>query len=810
MTGGPGWWAGRSPVPRGGRRSAGAAMLVLVAAAAASVLARELVLDTTVGAVYDWLVGAPAGLRAAALAALLAGVAITVRPRLRRHRRPQPDVAEPAGSSLPPAPTSFVGRERDLEAVLELLAPGPGTEHEPRLVGVVGHRGVGTSALAVHACHRIADQFPDGVIYLDLRGLATDSALSGESALHLVMHQVGLAEPRSRRPPDLEDAAVRLRDWLGQRRVLLLLNNVDQPEQVRRLLPAGPGCAAVLAGSVDLERLPGVRLRRLAELPEADAVRLLAAVSGPGRVDRSPRDAAALVNECGRQPLAIRLLGQLLRDRGWQLPHVVDVMQQVARASPYAPEPGELGSFRQVWDACDVTYRDLTTEQRRLFRLLALVPTIEIGRNAAAAVAGLPPERTTRLLEELARRGLVESARPGYYRVRQLLAGSARSHLEHEDSRWRLDRARRRLVRYYALLTEQYAEPLLLVRRRAGGGLPAGITDTEGYRWFRREHETLRRLVTSPAVVPLARSGAGDRHLAALKPWLWRLAVGLCTWYAAEGRLDAWQEVCRAVLAMPTPRGWWVRLSFVARRASPTAVAFWAHNELGVVHRLRGETGPAYHELDIAVRLARGRRHRGLAQVQTNLGLVLIDQGQLELAVRELERGLALRSRSDHRGRAISALGLGTAHLHAGDLEAARRHLSRAANEFELLGDERGMAASLNAVGLVLVEQDDRIGTEEHWDLARRLYTEAGDDLGRASVLLNLGAELLRSRPEQAARARDLLTESVLLRVGHPETRHTALAYARLADASQRCGELDAAQLYRQEAARILDDLSRS
>lgn len=806
------WIRKRVSTLRGNRKSTFRALLIFGGTAVLSylgVLAREIFLDTTIGAVYDRIREAPFIVQLVAVAALITGTVAGLKPWLLR-RRPQADVTETPDNPLPPALTPFLGREADLDDLVALLGPPTDAPHKATVVAVVGWRGVGTSALAVHVTHRIADQFPDGVVYLDFRGPATESALTRESALYLVMHQVGLAEPRSRRPHDLDEAVKRLQRWLATRRLLLLLDNIDDPEQVRSLLPRGPDCRAVLAGGVDLEKLSGVHVHRLRELSEPAAVRLLSAVSGRALATQDAQAATALVNECGRQPLAIRLLGQLLRDRGWPLSHVVEVMQRAARTSPYAPEPEELGSLRQVWDACDVTYRDMSAEHRRLFRLLAVVPTIEIGRNAAAAVAGLPPERATRLLEELARRGLVESARPGYYRIRQLLTSSARFRLDHENSRRQLNRARLRLVRYYALLAEQYAEPLLLLQRRAGGDVPGGISNTKGHRWFRREHETLLRLVTSPAMAPSA-PPTGEQYPAALTRWLWRLAVGLCTWYATEGRLDAWEEVCRAILDratldMAATRGRWARLAAV-RRVSPTDVAFWAHNELGVLHRLRGNTDAAFATLQTASRLARGRHRRGLAQAQTNLGLALIDQEQLDLAMRYLEEGLALRSRSDHRGRAISALGLGTACLHAGELDAARRHLSHAANEFDLLGDKRGSAASLNALGLVLAEQDDQLGTEEHWELARQRYAEAGDDLGVASVLLNTGAYLIRPGPDpvaRAAQARDILTESLRLRAGQPETRYTALAYLHLASASALCGDHDAAQHHRREAARLL------
>jgi len=761
--------------------------LVILATVALWLLARELLVDTAVGAVADWIGSRPMWAQLI-IAAVLAAAGIAAF-RLGRQR-PKPDAVQTFLGGLPPAPSNLVGRDADVEAVVESLING-------QVVAVVGRRGVGTSAVAVHAAARVAGRFPEIPTYMDLRGLSNRPPHTAESALHQLMSRVGLAEPRSLQRRDLDEAARRLQAWYAEHRTLLFLNNVDDPRQVSRLLPMSGGCAVVLAGSLDLEALPRVRIRRLDELSEAAAVELLSVVGGADRVGQDPAAARDLVTECGRQPLAVRLLGQLLRDRDWPLRQFVDEMRRSARASRHFPPGEQPDSLSRVWDAADVTYRDLSPEQRRVFRLLALVPTIEIGRNAAAAVAGLPPERATRALDELARRGLIESARPGYYRVRQLLAGSASYHLISEDSQRQRQRARFRLARYYALLAEQYAEPLLFAHKRNDDSPTTALVETEGYRWFRREHATLLRLITSPAP---------DDELTRAKPWMWRLAMGLCTWYAVEGRLDAWQTVCEAILQMPAPQGFRTRLTGTTRMWA-TEVAYWAHNELGVLYRRRGRTDNAYSELERALRIATQWRLRSRAQVETNLGLVLVDKGQLDRAIRHLEQGLKLRARSDVRGRAISQLGLGIACLHAELHDSARRHLSHAANEFERLGDRAGQAAALNALGLVLAGQGDRTGIREHWDLARQHYADVGDELGEASVLLNVGADRLRDRPDQAAACRRILTESLQLRKGQPETIYTALAHQRLGDAAALDHDEAAAEHHRAEAQRILDGL---
>ena len=474
---------------------------------------------------------------------------------------------------------------------------------------------------------------------------------------------------------------------------------------------------------------------------------------------------------------------------------VVEVVNETLRVSPYRQWKVESGALRRVWDACDLTYHEMSAAHRRLFRLLTLIPTIEIGTHAAAAVAGLHSDRAAALLEELVRRGLVESASPGRYRVRQLLATSAQLRLEHEESARQLTRARLRIARYYAVLAERYAEPLLVGPIRPGREHERDAAIDESRRWFEHEHEVLFRLVTTQLRTGRpARHGDLAKQSHSVDRLLWRVAVGLCRWYALDGRLDDWQEVVQAVLRMPLA-------------TSKAVIAFWVHTELGVVHRLRAEPRAAWQELQLAASVARGSHGRGLAQTQTNLGLLLIDQGQFDSAVRYLELGLALRSRSDRHGRAISTLGLGTALLRAGDLEAARQQLSQAANAFELAHDETGLAASLNALGVVLWEQNDRLGAAEYWELCRERYVAAGDDVGLAGVLLNIAADLIHTHPEQGADAVDMLSESLRLRAGHPQTRGTGLVNLHLGDALALCHDTDQAEQHWREALGILAPL---
>jgi tetratricopeptide (TPR) repeat protein len=239
-------------------------------------------------------------------------------------------------------------------------------------------------------------------------------------------------------------------------------------------------------------------------------------------------------------------------------------------------------------------------------------------------------------------------------------------------------------------------------------------------------------------------------------------------------------------------------------RRQDRAVVSWALNELGAVHRMQGNPEVARNVLTAAQRLRTGWRSRGLAQVETNLGLTLLDLGEHDHAVHHLADGRILRARGDHHGRALSDLGLGLAYLVGHRYGEAHTHLQEAANAWTALDDRHMGAAAINTLGLVLWEQGDRYGALEHWHRARELYDQVGDALGLARAMLNIAAAFLAAHPHRAKEAVELLTESLRLRAGQPESVGTGLCHFHLADALARSGDAAGARDHRRHAARIL------
>jgi tetratricopeptide (TPR) repeat protein len=712
-----------------------------VAGGIASNILADLV-DRNLGAV-TWITAGAAVVIAGALAALEV--------RSRRAR-----VADEALEPTPPVPVreawvptdlpdtaGFVGRRVDVDWLVDAVRGG-------HTVALLGRRAVGTSACVVQAANAVRSRFPDGQLYLNLRKpdrSGTGRALRAREVLEALCRKVGIDEAALAQARDLDAVATLLRTGLGDRKVLLVLDNVDSPEQVRPLLPPAAQCRLLLAGGPALASLDGVRIRQLAEPPVDDAVELFAAaVRAAGSVRRGLRidpDVRRMVELAGRQPHAVRVLGRWLAEQGWS-------PEELLRALRHGLTSDRADPTLLLLASRDRAYRSLTAGTRRMVRLLALVRQ-PLSRNAVAALAGTNRGRADRMLDEAATGAFVTVTPDGRYRLRPLLVGYTQVHLQCDEPPRRRVAAQARLVRYLAHQAERSAD---------------GV---ESSGWFARHESLLRTLVREPWGTPGALPADPPRRM---RHWWLRLAVALCTWYAAAGRLDDWAAVCRAVLDSP-----------MAARGS--AVAGWGHNELGVVRRLQGDPHEAAVELTAAVAL---RHRRGAAQSRTNLGLALLDQGDFDGALDQLQRARRQRSPQDRTGQALTELGLGAAFLAREEPRVACHHLILAANRFEANGDRRGYAAALTNLALAQWWLGERLDAAQAWSAALDCHPAVGEPHAHAAALLNAGAIVAdgtvagRAGP-RAVQARELLEESLRMRtsVGGPIGR-TLLYLGDVAD----------------------------
>lgn len=728
-------------------------------------------------------------------AALAAGwLVLLAWQQVRSQRAAERAAVEPASpiQVLPTAPATtlpytsgFTGRDEDVRWVVVALA----SEHA---VAVVGRRGVGTSSCAVQAANEIRVRMPKNTIhYLDLR--PGGRPLGARDMLAALARAVGTQPPRSGRPAELADAATRLRHRLDDERILLVLDNVDTPAQVRYLLPPTARCRLLLAGTPALARLDGVAARMLAEPDSDEAVELFATAgqAASGASTRRPdpkRDPAVreIVELCGRQPRSIRALGYRMAQYGWRSADLLAILRGAIEAPAHHPQP--LADALIPLTDRDTAYTALSPAARRLFRLMSL-STVALDLPSLRALAGLSPNRLRALLEELTDHAFVVGTAGDRYELRPLLSRYARLHLRHEERTGRRIAAQTRLVRLLARRAERHVASLAVAGLRAPGGvtLPTRGADLpldgDPYGWFELNGDLLRSVVKSASDVP---SRPLPRRL---RRWWFRLAVALAGWYAHEDRLDEWDEVCDAVLDAPTA-------------GDRSEIAAWAHNELGVLRRRRGDPQGAVSALTLAL-AERGRRDT--AQPQLNLGLALLDLGLVEDATEHLELARRHRARADRAGQALTDLALGAAYLARNDADSAHHYLIRAANTFRSIGDSRGYAAALTNLVLVESELGEHLEAAQSWTAALREHDGLNDPIGRAGALLNGGAAVATAAPARAEEAYELLTESRRLR----ELRRPHAGLGRtllyLGDVAQLLGRPDAARGHWADAAGVCE-----
>lgn len=376
--------------------------------------------------------------------------AVTVAPEPAEEPEPreeEPVHELPRPAQLPATVSDFTGRKEISRRLRTMLGSHTGALSSHTAEGVpvaviCGIGGVGKTTLAVHVAHAADDLFPDGQLYADLRGY-TGEATAPESALGAFLRALGI-------PPDVipevpAERSALFRSLLADRRILVLLDNARDAEQVIPLLPGSPGCAAIVTSRVKLADLPGARLFDLDVMEPDEALSLFASVAGPERVAAEHGAAMDVVAACGFLPLAVRIVAARLAARpSWTVASLVPRL---------ADEQRRLDELRVGNLAVEATfalgYGQLDPAQQRAFRLLSLPNGPDISAGAAAAVLSLSPFEAEDLLESLVDASLLEAPAPGRYRFHDLLKLFARRILDRTERQQAKTLALRRLLGFY-------------------------------------------------------------------------------------------------------------------------------------------------------------------------------------------------------------------------------------------------------------------------------------------------------------------------------------------------------------------------
>ena len=637
--------------------------------------------------------------------------------------------AIPVPRQLRPDIPGFAGRRAEL-AVLdrlleEALGDSPDASRPPVIVSVQGTAGAGKTALAVHWAHRVRDRFPDGQLYLDLRGYGQGRPVEPAAALETLLRALGT--PADRVPVGVDERSALLRTLLAGRRVLLLLDNAGGSEQVAPLHPRlgrhGPGDQPQPAARADraVRRAPG-GARPDARRRGGRAARR-GARPGPHRLD--PEAVAEIVERCARLPLALRIFAE----RAARFPDTplrrlaAELRDERGRLTALDTGDGDDTDLRMVFSW---TYRALDEASARMFRLLGLHPGEEIGVGAAAALAGpetAPDEAAaTRLLDRLAADHLLRSRSPGRYDFHDLLRAYAAERAREAGRGRRAAAPGARLVpahRAQRRPAPAARGPHGPGRAAAGGGAAARVRPPGGRGRLVRD-----RAANLMAAVRTAAAHGRYGHA-------WRIAAVLVLFRDFQVPGPAWAEVHRIA-------------ADAARRDGQPQEEGRAINHLAEVHARLGELDAAVARNTEALALAREIGDRDLEGfVLADLGGVYFRLGGFEESTRCYNEALAIaRERGDRRLEAETLEHIARNDNGLGRYEAALERARAALAIYDRMRDPYHQGEALRTIGIAQAGLGRLDEAARSFERALELMRRFEDRRGEAEVLDHLGRAL--------------------------------------------------------------------
>ncbi len=701
-------------------------------------------------------------------------------PALARSAIPA-DVPEPGvPRQLPAGVRHFTGRADELAALTALLdRPG---QQEPGAVvisAIGGTAGVGKTALAVHWAHQAAHRFPDGQLYVNLRGYDPARPVTAADALAGFLRALGLAGKDI--PAEAEERAATYRSLVAGRRMLMLLDNAWSADQVRLLLPASNSCLTVVTSR---DALPGLVARdgaarlNLDLLPREEAADLLRVLIGD-RAVADPAATAALAGQCCRLPLALRVAAELaIVQAAVPLAELVAELADRHRRLDLLNAGGDGGTAVRV--VFSWSYHQLSSPAARAFRLSGLHPGADLDRYAAAALLGSTAGQAGDLLATLARAHLIQPAQPGRYQMHDLLRAYA-AELAAQDSDEDRQAALTRLFDHYLHTAATAMDTLRPTERHRRPRIPAPATpappaaDAATARaWLDAQRPNL------VAAAAYASAHGWPGHTIQLAATLYRY-------------LDTGGHYPEATALHSHARG-------AASLLGDLAAEAIALTSLGVIERRQGRYQQAAECLHEALTVYRRAADRtGEARVLANLAGIDLWRGRYQQAADDLRQALILfRQVGDRSGEARAVNILGGVELRRGRYKQAASRQKQALELYRQLGNLAGEAQTLNNLGGV----ERRLGQYEQaasrHEQALALYRQANDRPGEAYSLGNLGGLYLRQGRYEEAASHLLQTLALCRQTGEKPTEAYALAY--LGDVHLRQGRPEEAASHQRQA----------
>jgi DNA-binding SARP family transcriptional activator/Tfp pilus assembly protein PilF len=666
---------------------------------------------------------------------------------------PADDRGLPVPAQLPLDAHGFSGRHDELRMLHALLsaAPSAGTAESVPVAVISGTAGIGKTALAVRFGHQVAERFPGGQLYINLRGMdpVTPPMEPGE-ALRFFLDAFGV--PPHRIPGCTEERAALYRSHIDGRRMLIVLDNASDAAQVRPLLPGSPGCLVVVTSRkqmVGLVAAEGAALVTLDVLSHSEAHEMLARRLGQGRVAAEPEAADEIVEACARLPLALSIA--VGRAAAKPKRPLSGLAAELRDASVRLDALGADDTVTDVRAVLSWSYNQLSQNAARMFRLLGLHPGPDISLSAAASLAGIPRAEAGTALRELARTHMVTEYLPGRFAFNDLLRAYAADRAERIDSDQDRGAAVRRVLDHYlhtAMAASQRFSPSrspLRLPSPQPGVLPADVADRDqAMAWFDAEARVLLALI-------------GYAEANGFDTYAWQIPWALGPFFHRRGR---WREY---VTSQQTA------LAAADRLGDPVARAH-AHYLLGHAQAQLEDYDAAEPNVHQALNMFRDLGDRdGEAVVLNGLALMLEKQGRYDEALAYAVDALRMLKAVGHWWtQATLENGVGWLYAQLGQYADALTYCQRALSLHRESGHRGGAADTLDSLGYIYLHLGDLAQAKAHYEQAIEAYRELGAVFGEGNSLAGLGDVLAGEGDAEAARAAYMEAMAVLDTLPHP------------------------------------------
>ncbi len=622
----------------------------------------------------------------------------------------------PVPRQLPSPPRAFAGRTEEL-AQLDKAVADSGDRRPVVITAIGGAGGVGKTWLALHWAHSVANRFPDGQLYANLRGFdPAASPMRPVEALRIFLCGLGI-EPKAI-PVGIDAQAGLYRSLVADKQILVLLDNAHDAAQVVPLLPGSSTCAVVITSR---SRLAGLMLAHGAQplalnvLAPGEAGDLLSERLDARRLADEPDAVTEIIGHCGGMPLALGIVAcRAALHPGTPLAtFAAELRETTTRLG--ALDYGDADTSVQA--VLSSSYRALTHEQARVFRLLGLVPGPDISLAAAAAVSGLPESRTAQIMSTLEDASLVALHLPGRYRMHDLIRLYARQQAMDDEPPTRREAALRQLTDFYLRtsnaadrLLDPHSPPVALPTTAPIGPELRLANESEAMAWLDAEHSCLLAVQKTAAD-----HGWHDT--------VWQLAWGLTTFHLRRGHLrDDVAVWCAALTA--------------ARQLEDPHTEALAHRMVGDTYSRIGDHKSALDHLRQALALAEQAGDTpGEAHAHTTLSHAWAEQNDEKKALRHAALALPLYRELGNavwEARTLNQMGRLSARL--GDSEKGKAHCISALILSRNNKDRHGEAAALSSLAHMAKLADQTTESIEYYEKALALYRDLGDSYKEAET----------------------------------------------------------------------------